>query len=83
MSPKLEIGFCCKYLSLWKKNSHLKLKKIFFPSHLLAKNIDAQNLREFVNLYAQHVMKNQDDEEPEKEPIISKAGSDSMIDVEK
>jgi len=51
--------------------------------HLLAKNMDGQNFREFIEKYSEFVLKSQNSVEGEKDPIMSQDGNDSHGDIEK
>ena len=54
----------------------------FLFRHLLSKNMDAQNFREFIERYSEFVLKNQNINEGEKEPIMTQDGNDSHGDIE-
>lgn len=48
----------------------------FVASHLIAKNMDGQNFREFIEQYSEYVLKNQNISDGEKEPIMTQDESE-------
>ena len=49
----------------------------------MAKNMDGQNFREFIERYSEYVLKNQNINDGEKDPIMTHDGNESHGDSEK